>query len=584
MIIEIINLSIGGLFMLKAIFRITVAACILLLISSIYMGCTSTKDDNGVAPTQTPTTPDPIKNVGGDADSVKNGTPDNPSGTSLIITHQDSSDAAVLCQAARGSLENEFTTLYCSEINNIDDLKQYMDFLASNDAYKNAIAENPNNTEAQFGAAVTELLVLGQSRILDQVDSLMNLAIFQDETTSQVILGKRPSLFKMARLTPDVQTLENSGVSLAKMLVNTEGTPRISELQDSLLYIVLPAINYALDRFQIIENDPDFVFLLTPELRDCQPSGSGDTIEIDLGEIYLADAALRILRAQILTICAYNYDIDMDGSYGWIEDIDSVDNTDDSLATVMLLRRIRTLFEDEPDFLSLRTTGKDQLSAALTSLQTAIDKGKSSLAFIRSETDDQSDDALKITALQKTDLEISSGDDKPNFARGITTIEGVLDKVEEIISGPFVFTEDFDNDSTTPDAQLTVNISALFNNPIQDFRTLLPAHRWRPESEWITMEVDSGEYCWWEGRTMVCDSFWDTTYSVFPVYLLDAGGNEIDLGGADPFHQIQLSDWTLGGLFPGMTRLEDYEAVFGPVPINDSSGTVAKVLSAKVLF
>ncbi|MFH1760351.1 MAG: hypothetical protein ABIA63_04545, partial [bacterium] len=362
--------------MLKTLIKTLTVAALAVLMTFLYMGCTDVKDDN---PTSVNDLIDnSITNVGGEVDSVKNGTKDNPSGTSLFISETQKTQAAVLANTAKGNLETEMKSINMDEIESPTDF-QTVNFASINADYKTAIAQNPNNTEAQFGAAVTEMVLLVNSKIANDFDSIMNHPMLEGEN-EEPVAGKRISLFKMARMNPQPEGLPNTGLALAKIASSAENFPRISEIQDSLITIVLPVINYALNRLQVVENDPDFKFLITPQLFG---EDEGDTVELDLGEIYLFDAALKILRASILCLTAYNFDIDDNGSYKWIDEIDSVEDTDDSMAAVLGFRRVKYLFENDPDFLTLRAGGAVNMKEALASLQAAIMKVKASMTFIR---------------------------------------------------------------------------------------------------------------------------------------------------------------------------------------------------------
>ncbi|OGJ85947.1 MAG: hypothetical protein A2268_03475 [Candidatus Raymondbacteria bacterium RifOxyA12_full_50_37] len=492
--------------------------------------------------------------------------------TKKVVSQQTVDSSKTLSDAAKQDLVD----LFCG-LEGGSDFKN-ADFSAISADFKAALAKNANNLEAQFGAAITELLMLNQSTIMAQFDSLFTIGSNGSES---------PSLFKAARLVPDVRIAENTGLVLARMAATTENIPRLSEIQDSLTSIVVPAIDYALARLQVLADADSFEFLVTPQLLGQGCAGSNqDSVEIDMGEIYLFDAALRILRSSVRSITAYNFDFDDNGSYSWINDIDSLMNADDSTGTadsqaiMDLVHRVQYMLEDDPDFLTLRSNGAAQLGSALQDLKSAITSAKLSIASIRAETDDQYNDGLKITDIQEGDLDISSGDDKPNFLSGVTTIEGLLNKVTEIISGPFTFIEDFDGDASTADASLTVNLSALYNNPIQDLRSLLPLHAWRPDSEWIETTKDT---IW---QDTVLEVIKEKT-SFMPIDLIDGAGEPISIDDDSLVYKIQMPDWTFGGLFPNMDSIQDFEALFGPIMGNSeepSPSAPLKALSARKLF
>ena len=62
---------------------------------------------------------------------------------------------------------------------------------------------------------------------------------------------------------------------------------KVSDIQKTIEEEILPAIDYALERLQIVEGDPDFTFELTPEMQGDEEE---EPREIDLGEVYMIDA------------------------------------------------------------------------------------------------------------------------------------------------------------------------------------------------------------------------------------------------------------------------------------------------------
>jgi len=117
-------------------------------------------------------------------------------------------------------------------------------------------------------------------------------------------------------------------------------------------------------------------------------------------------------------------------------------------------------------FLSLRTDGAENMRAFRLTLLDGVARMSSFLLSLDAETDDQSDDLIKIG---------------PSGSGGLTPADidslapGISDFVEAL-SGPLTITGDFDNDAM--DESVAVNISVIFTNPIPDIKQMMPDYYW----------------------------------------------------------------------------------------------------------
>ncbi|MCK5119836.1 MAG: hypothetical protein KAQ78_09635, partial [Candidatus Latescibacteria bacterium] len=283
----------------------------------------------------------------------------------------------------------------------------------------------------------------------------------------------------------------------------------VRDLQRIIEETFIPAVDYALARLTVVEDDPDFQFIITPEL---QGDAEEDSLELDLGEVYILDAQLRTLKAFLLVAIAYNLDFDENGSYDFLQE---------EFSDAEILRQLMRVDQDS-DFLTLRWS--DGMLPAGLNVLSAVEKLEASVAFIRAEEDDQRDDLIRQRDLEDLDAEIDLSDqaDVPDFLRDVDGIEQALSKLREVLSGPVDIDADFDGDGE--EEILTVNLSAFFFAPVQDLKELLPYHKWVPEN------FENEE---------IYDDF----------ALTDADGN--NLGESDP--PFVLPDPTFGGLLPDLT-------------------------------
>mgnify|MGYP000335995801 CR=1 FL=1 len=128
--------------------------------------------------------------------------------------------------------------------------------------------------------------------------------------------------------------------------------------------------------------------------------------------------------------------------------------------------------------------------------------------------------------------EIYPDEETPEFLRDVETVEDVLAKVRELLTGPISIEEDFNRDGR--EEELRVNLSAWFDAPPQDLKAFLPYHRWYPEN-------------------FGNDDFYDD------LKLTDSQENS--LGPDDP--PFVLPDPTFGGILPQFTSNEEFRDFFG---------------------
>lgn len=367
---------------------------------------------------------------------------------------QDRAIAREKATAAQEEMERVLSDIYDADEIDLDRI----DFSAADRLYREAIAADPRNTEAQFGAALTHLLVLAINEDVRALQDSLNAYTGDDEGSGKLAIVAMD-------LAATAEIAAKSPLLVAKMTQDAIEDPlKVSDIQKTIEEEILPAIDYALERLQIVEGDPDFTFELTPEMQGDQEE---EPREIDLGEVYMIDASLRLLKAVFLVVTAYDFDFDDNGSYAFLDD-GSNEN---------VLRHMERL-DKTGTFMTLRSA--DAMPGAKASILTAVDKMEQGMAAVRAETDDQDDDIILADDLDDLDEEIdlSDQDAMPVFFRDIRTTGDALGKVREILEGTVEIEADFDGDEDTPKQTVVFDVGQFFDNPVQDLRTLLPYHTW----------------------------------------------------------------------------------------------------------
>ena len=414
------------------------------------------------------------------------------------------------------------------------------------DLYEEALRLDPSNSLAHFGMAITELLtILKNRRVLDAADSLASiLEGLPSESPVELMASSPITFYRMAkRAWPP---------GAAKVAIF-----RMSDVQDVVEQEVLPGLGRALGHLEEVEKDEEFkVYINAETLEPFMEAFAGgmeegflpppevDSLEVDLGEVYVLDAQVRLLRAWLLIFTSYNLDFDYMGSY----DVLSAESDSLKLAYLRYL-------DKESQFLTLRSGGNP--SKAKSDIFAALIKLEDGVAFIRSEEDPQEDDIIKKQVLEALDEEIGPEEDTPEFLRDVETVEDLLAKVRQLLSGPVALREDFDQDGE--EEELLVDLSAWFDHPPQDLKDLLPYHRWNPEN-------------------FGNDNFYDD------LVLTDAQLNPLGMG--DP--PFVLPDPSFGGIFPQFTSNEEFLSFFGlplasgPLPVDplNRSGEGPPLLSS----
>ncbi len=337
-----------------------------------------------------------------------------------------------------------------------------IDFTTPYELYRQAYQKDPSNPDANFGLGLTSILMTTQDQQLQQVwDEWSDY--FDTNNPFEAPLGDTQGALKLGFPTSE-DYYEIPTDVIAKTAVNAnwlaiKDAPKLSDIQNVLENLLLPKLDFALQAMDQIDNNENFVFKITPKM---QGDLLEDTLEVDLTEIYALEVSLNVLKA--VTDIIVSYDVDF---------------TDFDSAGIM------EAFDQSGDFLTLRDNGSF-MNDAKDCVMDAVDKLEAGIAFLRSETDDQNNDIIKI------------GPDGVNDA-DLDSILAHTDDVRDLFNGGYTVTADWDDDYDTPDEPLTINLGALFDDPIEDIKALLPAYT-------VSVDRDTVDYFY--------ESEWDNALTV----------------------------------------------------------------------
>ena len=397
------------------------------------------------------------------------------------------------------------------DLNGPSELKT-IDFISVLNGFEAILETDSMRMKSNIGYMIASLASLNvNSEIWKIADSLDAYFSALPGNSSPVQGGSSEMLMKKAMEKSGVLGLGKAmAVKTPQILMGTAQNPSfpkfltVSYLQNVIEKYLIPVLDDVLRAAGRVESSDDGSLKVTAD---------GETYEIDKGEVYIFDASVNLLRAYCYMMCIYDMDLftsDAQKDYSWI---DTLVNNDDHRKTVFSISgdtlygvemssggmknatiAVEMLYynlEDRESFLTIR---KPFHEAAYTCLRAVPAKIKSGLAAIRAETDDQSDDILKIEMIDSANSEMLdlSGEIRDEgfsagFAEHFSSIDKLMDFINELLSGPVTFDEVLDGKQVA----LKVNLSAIYTNPVEDLRTLLPRYTWTNKDEWFKAEADS---------------------------------------------------------------------------------------------
>jgi hypothetical protein len=463
--------------------------------------------------------------------------------------------------------------------------------------------------------------------VIDDPGSIEDLDLAQAKAGVQLILNDYPDhpeanlamgIIKMSEIVGDdvLWELADSVLSDFEITVTDRGRiydwnhPMIAELPQLLIsndrslpdyltvpflqnYLhdnIIPVLGAILGNLEAVEGDPDFSIDLYLNFDD-----ETDTLEIDLGEIYVLDGAMRGLRGVLRLLTAYDADLSgEDGTYDWIDELDDSGYIDIDVAfggvgegdtlyiekhyeangQVALFQMLQYQLDPASDFLSLRTSpysGQTEWTGGYNDILGMMGKFETALDVIEAEEDDQGHDLITMELIEFLNDAIGEAEGLPE---GVEDIDGVITMVNDILTGPtsiWIYQEDGWGE-VVDSLEITFDLSALFDTPVPDWKEKLFYYQWRPENEWVVTDEpyswtdypnpDYTYYVYFDGEEYTYENIvraYTTTYDEYldqPVDFLDGPDGAVidsEVPGFFPY----FPDYTFGGLFPDVER-EDW--------------------------
>jgi len=312
--------------------------------------------------------------------------------------------------------------------------------------YASALRANPDNSQAKFGSALANIMLAAQDKKLS--DLINKTFDARSPFDGQVVE-------KAAEMIPIV---------MKKAAELAETYPEFHEIQDALAESLLPAMDNALLSLTEVYADPSFSMMVAID---------GRIREIDHAEAGVVLAGVKALRGLLTLFLSYDIDIDKNGSYDYFDNLDAINGLEDldhlTAQQKEALVHVTTLMAPGSTFLAVRPEWKVRLGAVKSEIDGAVGIARASLASIKTETDTQIDDLLRLCNQGQIRDECIETED-------LNQALDVLDSVTKYMKQPYRM-ELSDLDTT-----VIVDFTAQLN--IQDVKKMLPYYDFYPQSQW----------------------------------------------------------------------------------------------------
>lgn len=366
----------------------------------------------------------------------------------LIAACSDDSDptgpqpqeCAAQLEQARLSLES---TLY-AQLNSNPQQPSDVDFSGTYALYQQAYQCDPGNHHARLGLAITGLLALA-------ANSEVNAAFeewrdyLESNTPFEVTAGHGRPLGIPLAFSGGREALFLPFDLIATTLVARQqltlqgGHPQISRVQNIFRNIVVPRLREASDLMEPVGNNPSYIFQVSPLM---QGDTGASTKILDRTDVLAMRAACTLLETLCRLACAYEL----------------------SFATYDQAGLLAALNPNSGSFLRLRQDGAQHMNAVPNLAMTAINLVDATIISLLAETGNQDNHIIKLDPRHLPESDV------------LELQNDILPELREAFQGDYTLTEDWDNDPSTPDAALVFNLSSYFNNPVANWKQVMPPY------------------------------------------------------------------------------------------------------------
>ncbi len=181
------------------------------------------------------------------------------------------------------------------------------DLSSAKSLYSEALTDDPDNLDAHFGMAITEVLTLFSD---PSVASLENSGAISLSMSAVLPVMKNGGVQQFARsasagIQEKITLLTQPSVAARMMLAKSQAAQLPSYYQSIVESKVLPVLADAILQLQRVAQNTSYQFLITPQMEGVN---DGPTYRIDLTEIDFLLAVVQFLDADASLFVAYDID------------------------------------------------------------------------------------------------------------------------------------------------------------------------------------------------------------------------------------------------------------------------------------
>jgi hypothetical protein len=329
--------------------------------------------------------------------------------------------------------------------------------------YDRALQAAPGHCQAIFGRAVASATLLTQD---DKMDAFIQKA----ENSGSGASAKVGSMAGLMKMPPDQapQALLKVSGNLRQM-----DRPTVREAQQLIEEVIMPKLDSTIKSMETV---------MDYEMFAIRFSVDEDTLEIDRSEIGPGLAGLKVMKAFLTVVAAYEWEVALDGKYDWVDSLGDLRIEDmDNLrpAQTQALDHLTGLFAQSSPFSKFRTGWSEKVHAIPALLLEAVGDAQKGLQSTIEEA--RADRGQEFDPWRAGG--VGADVDTADLAIAIETLE----RTRKYLQGevPIAYQKD--------SRVLKVNFPRLFQ--IDGLQGMLPYFRFLPYEQWNdTVKSDTTWY------------------------------------------------------------------------------------------
>lgn len=337
-------------------------------------------------------------------------------------------------QQAYALMENEMVKAINGHYSNTAEFDQ-LQIQQVNTLFKDAVNLDPTNTNAQFGAAISEILAAYWDTTVNNV-----IKEFENSSFNKPLSGFMKNALIPTQASQMVVPVQNAAQEIAMLYKSAlNDAPLISRVQAVLRDKLLPRVEYAIARLEVCEGNASFRYKISGKM---QGDPNLDTVSIYRTEVFFTDAIIHGLRFMINSILIYKFDL-----------------PDYSQASLL-----QALQQNNTSFFYMNSDGKTRAATAESDMLSVLTKFKSGISDLETISGKKADAIIRIggSGLKQADLD---------------SVKKYLDKVITLFNST-VSVSLLNADSDGNNYTVNINLANFFNNlPVNPKSAFLPSYQ-----------------------------------------------------------------------------------------------------------